>query len=124
MKNALIAESDHALQLVLAVVLRKQGLQIESTSSGRELMELARQRPYLIMVIDWNLKQVNGTSAIQEIRLHARNASFKASYIVATYTDNEVKDEMMVAGANEFLEKPYELETIKQAFHRACSGSE
>lgn len=64
------------------------------------------------------LELLNGIQTIKAVREIELGAERVPAHIVGTSSDHDVATNMILAGADEFLEKPFELKSIKQIVSR------
>jgi DNA-binding NtrC family response regulator len=84
--------------------LREDGYSVDTASSGREAIELARQREYAIYFVD--LKMPGGLDGI-ETMMEIRKLQAEASVIVITaYATVDTAITAMKEGAQEYVVKP------------------
>lgn len=114
MNRVLIAEPDPVLRKLFGIMLRTQGIESDYVLSSTQLLKKSSEEAYVMAVVDWNLAPKTGPEVIKEIRRLEESSQSSPLFIVATYTDNEVMEEMLDAGANTFLDKPFVLEPLKQ----------
>ncbi|ETR66907.1 MAG: Chemotaxis protein cheY [Candidatus Magnetoglobus multicellularis str. Araruama] len=121
-KNILVVEDTRVLLLTQVKMLKKLGFtNIDIAHNGKQAIELLNEKddyPGLI-ISDWYMPEKNGLELLQWVRTNER---FKHTpFIMAT----SKKEAMMAieAGANHFLIKPFDMETIQTAIEKVLGAS-
>ena len=97
-------EAEHA-----RMVLEEVGIRAESCSSGQEAlhkMEIqhTRQQPYSMVLMDWNMPDMNGMKTSAEIlRQYERETIIVA---MTAYNWEDIREDAQKVGVMNFLEKP------------------
>lgn len=116
---------DHA-----KLVLGKVGVSAETASSGKEALEMvklrhARMEPYNLIVVDWQMPEMDGVETTRQIRSEIGDAS--AIIILTAYNWDDILDEATAAGVDSFISKPLFtgnlLEEFGNALKKKAAGS-
>lgn len=113
----LVAEDDPVSQELISAMLRRLGAAIVLAEDGHRAVELAQAASYDAAVIDLQMPGMDGTDVIRSLRaLHPH------LYIVAATAATTDEDRLACqnAGADAFLEKPYDLAGLSQALSGAA----
>ena len=91
------------------LVLQKAGIQAETVSSGAEAIEhvklrQARRDPYNLILVDWQMPEMDGVETTRRIRELVGNDS--AIIILTAYRWDDVLEEALAAGVDSFIAKP------------------
>lgn len=109
----MISEDDATSRLMLEAVLKQLGHEVVSTSDGRETMEALEltDHPRLI-ILDWMMPVVNGLDICRRVR---QKTDRRQPYIIILTSRGEKSDivEGLMAGADDYIAKPFELEELK-----------
>lgn len=110
--QALVIDDSRALRRLLGDMLRELGFSVSEASNGAEgIRQLAAgARPDIVMV-DWNMPEMNGLEFVQTVRC---DASYDRLPIMMVTTETEL-DQMCLAlqaGANEYVMKPFGKDVI------------
>ena len=104
----LIADDDVTSSVVLTELLKKQGHEVVTVSSGEEAWEKLRQpdAPHLA-IIDWNMPETDGLEVVR--RVHALKTD-RPTYIIMLTIRGDKADIIsgLKAGANDYLSKPFD----------------
>lgn len=101
------------------LVLSKVGIVAEAAGSGHEAIEMvklnqARQEPYNLIIVDWQMPQMDGVETTKEIR--SAIGVDTAVIILTAYNWDEIYDEAINAGVDSFISKPLFTENLLNEF--------
>jgi two-component system, chemotaxis family, chemotaxis protein CheY len=110
--RALIVDDSRAMRTILGKMVTSLGFEVTTAIHGKDALEQlgAGLRPEL-MLVDWNMPEMNGFELLQSVRSDAAYASAK---IIMVTTETEVQRiaAALAAGANEYIMKPFTPEVI------------
>jgi two-component system chemotaxis response regulator CheY len=117
MPNALVVDDSRVIRRILAGTLSEIGYQVAQAADGVEALAMLEQAhaagaPVALMLVDWNMPQMNGLEVVRRVRADARCAD---TMVIMVTTETEV-GQMVVAlqaGANEYVMKPFTKEVIE-----------
>ena len=66
--TVLIVDDDTAVLTILYKVIKSNGLEADTASSGEQALALLTQREYELLLLDINMKGMDGFEVIQTIR--------------------------------------------------------
>lgn len=104
----LIVDDDEALQAMVKDLLSTEGYDILEASDGRRALDRAiGERPDLIL-LDWNLPEMDGLDVCRAIRAHEDEA-VRTTLVVMLTAMNTPDDThtAYAAGVDDFLTKPF-----------------
>lgn len=107
--NLILIVNDNPDQLeVLGTLLRMAGYKVQAARNGREGLELARKlRPRLVLS-DVNMPQMDGMELCRRLRADPVLRSTAIMLVTAERVDSEHAIEGLRAGADDYLEAPYD----------------
>jgi CheY-like chemotaxis protein len=85
---------------------------------GAEVIPLAESNPPDIFMMDYHLPDMDSVDVLRDIRAHTRLAQIP----VVIASGLNVEDEVMEAGANVFLIKPFEPSDLPKLFNNLLAG--
>jgi PAS domain S-box-containing protein len=111
-QHVLIVEDDAINSLYLKRLLLMDNLQVEQAGNGAECMEMTKQQNFDAIFMDIGLPDISGIELIQELR---NTDSYKNTIILAVtaYSAAEDIQQIMSAGADDVLNKPYNRKMLK-----------
>lgn len=108
MTDILIVEDDRELASLLTDFLRAEGYTVSAVESGERALELYRKYGARLVVLDINLPDVNGFAVCSKLRESADTPIL----IVSARTDKEDKLSGFDLGADDYIEKPYDIDIL------------
>ncbi|MEO6329435.1 MAG: two-component regulator propeller domain-containing protein [Ginsengibacter sp.] len=106
----LVAEDNAINQKLTLKILSKLGFQATLAENGHEVIEMASQQPYDIILMDVQMPEMDGLEATRMIR-----KAMDVQPVIIAMTANamkEDKDDCLAAGMDDFLSKPVKLEEL------------
>mgnify|MGYP005836663123 CR=1 FL=1 len=106
MTKILIIEDDHSMRSLLKTLLEIENFQVsilDINNDGDLISQIISADPDVILM-DVNLKSTDGLTILREMR---GNPSQKNNYRVIMTSGEDRKKECLLAGADDFLLKPY-----------------
>jgi CheY-like chemotaxis protein len=121
----LVVDDNEAHNYALSKSLIAAGAKVLSAHSGSETLELAKQKPNVIL-LDVNLPDLNGFEVCRRIKSDPATKDIAVIFISATYQDPNSKALAKSVGAETYLFHPVDkqqlLAIIQGQIHRATSG--
>ena len=108
MTDILIVEDDKELAELLTDFLRGEGYTVSATDSGERAVDLFERYGARLVVLDINLPDVNGFAVCSKLREKADTPIL----IVSARTDKEDKLNGFDLGADDYIEKPYDIDIL------------
>jgi two-component system, OmpR family, alkaline phosphatase synthesis response regulator PhoP len=107
-KHVLIVEDDRDISRLLTLELQESGFRVSAFATGvRGLAAIREERPDLI-ILDLGLPDLSGA----EIARRVRRTDLIPIIILTAADDVETKVEMLNAGADDYLAKPFHVEEL------------
>lgn len=103
----MIADDSVEIRRVMADHLAALGHEVTLAANGTEAWELLQREPFHVVLADWNLSAVQGTSLCQRIRGLPRPAYTYVLLLVPP--DQDRVEDGLEAGADDFVAKPIRL---------------
>ena len=112
--NAIVIDDSRAMRGILKRALSNMGYAVREACDGLEgLARLAEAaRPQLVLV-DWNMPNMNGYEFVQAVR---KDPAYTDMKIVMVTTEVEMHQiqAALTAGANEYVMKPFTEESLRE----------
>ncbi|ABF40529.1 response regulator receiver protein, CheY [Candidatus Koribacter versatilis Ellin345] len=109
--HALIVDDSSAMRAFLRLALKGAGFSTAEARNGREgLQSLERSNPDIVL-LDWNMPEMDGFSMLRAMRADARWKDVKVM-MVTTETEMAEMARALGAGADEYVMKPFTREVI------------
>jgi excisionase family DNA binding protein len=123
-KRVLIVDDDpQIVETYLDLLARDARLEIRSAGNGYDAGLLTESfRPHLIL-LDYMLPDINGTIVCQRVKGNPALAKAKVLCVSGAANPEEVR-ELMEAGADGFLRKPFSIEDLTRRVHELLGIAE
>ncbi len=105
--HILVVEDHPVNQKVLAHQLRELGLQHTLAASGREALELLGSAHFDLVLMDWQMPEMDGLEATRRIRQLHGSAGRTPVIALTANASAGFREACLAAGANDYLSKPY-----------------
>jgi len=124
-KARLLIADDHPVNLLfMRQALTKLGFtHFDEASSGRRAIELFKQSPYDLILMDCKMPEMDGYEATRHIR--TLGSAKKRPIIIAVTADamKSAIDKCMQAGMDDYISKPVDKEKLRAVLQRWIPGS-
>jgi two-component system phosphate regulon response regulator PhoB len=107
-KTILICEDDENLRQLIRVVIGA-GYDIVESGDGDEALELAAEHPPDMIILDLMLPRLSG---LDVLRLLRRQAAVDGTHILVMSAWPDADGAALAAGADAFLQKPFEPDAL------------
>lgn len=108
MTDILIVEDDRELSTLLTDFLRTEGYTVSAVDSGERAVQLFERYGARLVVLDINLPDMSGFAVCSKLRENADTPIL----IVSARTDKEDKLNGLDLGADDYIEKPYDIDIL------------
>jgi diguanylate cyclase (GGDEF)-like protein len=104
--KVLVADRDPLFARILASKLEKQGHRVHIEDSGQAALEWFKAEDVRIVILDFDLLDMGGLDLVRAIRGISRP---RYTYVLfySSRSDKEALTEALAAGADDFMQKPY-----------------
>lgn len=107
--RALLIEDNHDLAQSVGAYLTLDSIECDYATSGAQGLDLARSRPYEVILLDINLPRLNGLQVCEALRREGINVPV----LMLTARDTlEDKLAGFEAGTDDYLVKPFEMREL------------
>jgi DNA-binding response OmpR family regulator len=110
----MIVDDDRTMTSLMQTLLELDGYDVTVVGRGKDVVAKAEQVRPDIILMDYHLTDIHGVEVVKEIRAHSTLS--QTPIVIASGMD--VSDEVLAAGANEFLTKPFEPDDLPIIFKR------
>jgi len=111
-RRILIVDDDPAIVDILVDVLERDGrFEVKATSTGYEAGILTQSFNPDLILLDFLLPDINGNIVCKTIRENAAFSHMKIIFVSGVVNPDEV-EQLMKAGADDFIKKPFDLDKI------------
>jgi DNA-binding response OmpR family regulator len=118
MPEVLLVEDDPTMRSLLKALLEIEGYQVVNSRDHAQVVELVKQAPPDLVLLDVNLREYNGLDLLEQLRQHYQ--ADQLPVILSSGTD--FRDEGLERGANDFIMKPYMPEELIAKIRKMTGG--
>jgi DNA-binding response OmpR family regulator len=108
-KNILIVDDDKAILECTKLLLEYSGFQVETTCDGFSLNLYIRGTIPDMILLDYRMPKKDGCMIIKELKDDNKTKNIPILVISAS---NDIKEKVVEAGADDFLEKPFSIDVL------------
>jgi two-component system, chemotaxis family, chemotaxis protein CheY len=110
--RALVIDDSRTVRAIIGKILREIGIEVLEARTGLEALEQMKRNPDVeLMLVDWNMPEMNGFDLIRAIR--AERAYDRVRILMVTSeAQGEKVTQALSAGANEYLMKPFNKDVL------------
>ncbi|HEY6898815.1 MAG TPA: CHASE domain-containing protein [Rhodocyclaceae bacterium] len=122
--RVLVADDNATNRQVALAMLERLGIEAVAAANGEEAIELLRQQPIDLILLDCQMPTLDGYQATRRIRAGAAGDDKRALPIVAM-TASDLDDDLaacQTAGMDGYLSKPLVIETLLQTLRQWLPG--
>lgn len=118
--HILVVDDEKDTCMLLSQVLEREGYIVDSANSGTEALEILKKKKIHLVLTDLKMPGMNGLELIRE----ARKMKNKTRFIMMTaYGEIETYLDAINIGAFDYLNKPMELNDVRNAVKKALQGN-
>ncbi len=112
MKNCLIIDDSRVIRKVSRHILESLDFAVEEAENGKEGLDRCAETMPDVILLDWNMPVMTGIEFITQLRQRPGGDTPK---VVFCTTENDVAHirEAISAGADEYVMKPFDHETLQ-----------
>ncbi|MBY0552715.1 MAG: response regulator transcription factor [Candidatus Obscuribacterales bacterium] len=109
MRHILLVEDDPKLLATLNALLEMESYKVQMAADGTTAAELVRSQDFDLLILDWELPGISGLDLCKQFR--ARGVRTPIIFVTAR-TGLESLDLAFVAGADDYLRKPFHVREL------------
>jgi two-component system chemotaxis response regulator CheY len=109
----LIVDDYQTMIRIIRNLLKQLGFEnVDDANDGQDALEKLRQKPFSLVISDWNMEPMTGYELLKEVRADAKLKKVPFIMITAeSRTENVVAAKK--AGVNNYIVKPFNAATLK-----------
>lgn len=112
-ERLLVVEDDGFSQELIELYLRKAGFaDITVAADGREALDLAKQRPFDLVLLDLNIPRIRGAEVLRRLR---KEGYLTGTPVIVSSSITNMEDivQCLDLGADDFLPKPFNVRLLE-----------
>ncbi|MEW4448786.1 response regulator [Qipengyuania sp. JC766] len=112
MKTCLIVDDSRVIRKVSRHILESLGFEVSEAENGADGLERCEEAMPDVVLLDWNMPVLSGIEFLHQLR---RSPGGERPKVVFCTTENDVAHirEAIGAGADEYVMKPFDHETLQ-----------
>ena len=110
-KTILVADDEASMRKIIERRLLSWGYRVVVAVNGTEAVRLAKERRPDLILLDVMMPGLNGLEVCRQMKQDAATAPIPI-VIVTAKESRTIRDEAAAAGANGFIQKPYEFSEL------------
>jgi CheY-like chemotaxis protein len=111
----LLAEDNQINMAIARKFLQKWGIEVSEACNGKEAVDKFTQAEYDLVLIDLEMPEMDGATAMREIRKMNRSVPIMA-FTAAVYDNMHI--DLLAKGFNDFIHKPFRPEDLHDKIKR------
>jgi DNA-binding response OmpR family regulator len=115
-RTVLLIEDAESLRETLCDLLQADGFHMRGFRDGASALEASAEKDFHIIIIDYSLPDMNGADVTKRLR-----ARFPTAIIIGISL-NDRSGAFLAAGANAFLQKPFEYDELVRLMNNGPSN--
>ena len=120
-KSILVVDDERGQREILEMILSSEGYDVMTASSGEAALKIVKDKRFDLVLTDLKMTGMDGIELLQ--RLLAYDSSIIVILLTAHGSIDSAKDALR-RGAFDYLEKPYDRETLLDTIRRALTKLE
>ncbi|MCS7150220.1 MAG: response regulator [Caldimicrobium sp.] len=122
MKKALVVDDSKAIRQIERKYLEELGFYVLEAENGEEALQILKENSDLdLILLDWHMPIMNGYEFLKKMR---ENSAYSHIKVMMVTTENQQKSviDAIMAGANEYLMKPFDKEMLETKIRYLLEG--
>ena len=116
-KRILVIDDKPNLLALLRMLLEEEQYQVSVLQDGREAVQVIRDNPPDLVILDLKLDEVSGTDILESLRAHEGTAEIPVIIYTAAVLEAEVVTKLVIGNPTRYanvsvVQKPFELDTL------------
>lgn len=117
--SILIVDDDRGFRKTLAQILNKKGYQVFEAESGIQALELAKERPFGIVLMDIRMPVMDGASVYKKLKTIRPGVSV---IMMTAFAVDDLIADAVKQGAYGVLRKPFDIDAAIRMIEEAKNG--
>lgn len=109
--KALVIDDSRAMRRILCNITSEVGFEVAEANNGKDGLDHVEENDLDLVLVDWNMPMLNGYEFVKAVRAQQRFNDLKI-VMVTTETEPARMAQALMAGADEFVMKPFTKEIL------------
>ncbi|HHI96997.1 MAG TPA: response regulator [Thermodesulfatator atlanticus] len=111
--KALVVDDSKSIRQIEKRYLSQMGFSVVEAENGEQALKVLEENPDVkLVLLDWHMPVMNGYEFLKKMRQNAHWNHIKVMMVTTENQEKSVIDAIM-AGANEYLMKPFDQEMLE-----------
>lgn len=115
----LIVDDQPGIRRLLAEILSEDGHRVVVAANGYEALQLARETPLAMVLMDMKMPGLDGLTTLRELR---RGGEHCPVIMMTAYGEAEAMQEALELGAARYISKPFDINAVKEIVTAAVAA--
>lgn len=115
--KVLVVDDYEKMRQKICAILQQLGLNISEASNGVEALKILRKKKFDMVFTDIVMPEMDGFELCEEIRKSSDWADMPI-VVISTHYDSNYIVKALRHGADDYIPKPIDQETVKKVLHR------
>lgn len=115
MRRCLIVDDSKIIRMVIRKIVQELGFDIDESADAGHALERCLESMPEVIILDWKLPGADGIDVLREVRA-LPGGDQTTILFCTTETEDAHIQEALGAGANDYVIKPFDGETIRAKF--------
>ncbi|OAQ21299.1 response regulator [Thermosulfurimonas dismutans] len=121
--KALVVDDSKSIRQIERKYLEEMGFTVVEAENGEEALKVLKENPDVrLIILDWHMPVMNGYEFLKAVRAKPEWNEIKIMMVTTENQQKSVIDAIM-AGANEYLMKPFDKEMLENKIRYLLEGS-
>ncbi len=113
MHKVLVVDDSKAIREIEKKYLEEMGFEVLEAENGEEALKVIEENPDIkLILLDWHMPVMNGYEFLLKLRANPKWSDIKVMMVTTENQQRSIVDAIM-AGANEYLMKPFDKEMLE-----------
>lgn len=116
----LVVDDYHTMIRIIRNLLKQLGFEdVDDAADGTAALEKLKQKPYGLVISDWNMEPMTGYELLRHVRADDRLKAMPFIMVTAeSKTENVIAAKK--AGASNYIVKPFNAQTLRNKIEAVC----
>ena len=120
--KVLVVDDSKAIRQIEKKYLEEMGFEVVEAEHGEEALKILEENSDIkLIILDWHMPVMNGYEFLKKVRANPKWNDIKIM-MVTTENQQESVIEAIMAGANEYLMKPFDKEMLETKIRYLMEG--